>query len=408
MGSRVKAAITWTLVLAGVLTVAASQVSQGFENRAQSRTLANGLTLVTVERPGKATFGGMLACMAGYADDPSGGAGTAHLVEHLLAPPIIGSIGPSRELYTELSREYEKAGGADSPRTKALEAEVSRMKGRGQWNIGTTADFVYYGVMDYPAEWLERFLRAEAQTLKAIPDGDLRAAKETLIGEIRGTVGRDARGQIASVNLAVAFPDHPYGAAVGGRLSDIPAMTLESLRAFKAAHYSPDRCVVVLVGDIRPATFFPMAEKWLGDVPKSASPSGAAPRPRARQERRSAIESAAGPRVIVSYVKPPIPSRDNAVAEVVASVLGAGNDSRRQRQGIRLFGRAACPNVARQGTVGLQGNRAAGRYGSRHPLQPAGRVDRPGGRVVRDGKERSTSGRRDRAAPAFATQLTWR
>ncbi len=129
-----KVGLTLVLVLTISLTGAARQRGQDIENQAHTRTLANGLTIVVVERPGSASFGGMLACKAGTVDDPPGGAGTAHLVEHFLAGPTIGLIGPPKALLQELTQEYEKTGGVDSARSKALEAEAATWRGRAGEN----------------------------------------------------------------------------------------------------------------------------------------------------------------------------------------------------------------------------------------------------------------------------------
>jgi zinc protease len=327
-----KVGLTLVLVLTISLTGAARQRGQDIESHAQTRTLANGLTIVVVERPGTATFGGMLGCKAGTVDDPPGGAGTAHLVEHFLAGPTIGLIGPPKALLQELTQEYEKTGGADSPRSKALEAEIAAArKGPQQWNIGTVQDFVFYGVMTYPAAGLDRFLETEAETMKAVPSGFIETQRQVLIDEITKTITKDVANQTANPNLATAFSDHPYGAPIGGVPSDVAAMTLDSVRAFKQAYYTPGRCIVAIVGEVSPAAVFSTADRLFGDIPKSVPRPETPPRPVVPGERRRTVESIAGPRLLLSFRKPPPPSRDDAVAEVVASLLGRGAESRLPR-----------------------------------------------------------------------------
>jgi len=79
--------VVWLLLLfpAG----ATAQDRLNIERQAQTRVLANGLTIVVVERPGTASFGGLLGYKAGTVDEPPGGVGTAHLVEHFLAGPAM-------------------------------------------------------------------------------------------------------------------------------------------------------------------------------------------------------------------------------------------------------------------------------------------------------------------------------
>ena len=329
MRVELRVGLTLVLVLTISLTGAAGQRGQDIERQAQTRVLANGLTIVVVERPGTASFGGLLGCKAGTADDPPGGAGTAHLVEHFLAGPTIGLIGPPKSLMQELTQEYGKTGGADSPRSKALEAEIAAARrGRQQWNIATAQDLVFYGVVDYPAVGLDRFLQAEAETMKAVPSGFIETQRQVLIDEITRTIAKDVSNQTANPNLTTAFAGHPYGAPIGGVPSDVAVMTLDSVRAFKQAHYVPGLCVVAVVGEVSAATVFSLVDRYFGDIPTRVVPPETKPLPLAAGERRRAVESIGGPRLLVSFRKPPAPSRDDAIAEVVASLLGRGAESR--------------------------------------------------------------------------------
>ncbi len=223
--------LTLVLVLTISLTGAAQQRGQDIESRAHTRALANGLTIVVIERPGTGSFGGMLACKAGTADDPPGGAGIAHLVEHFLAGPTLELIGPPKALMRDLTQEYEKTGGVDSARSKALEAEIAAArKGRQQWNIGTVQDFVFYGVTNHPAAGLDRFLQAEAETMDAVPSGSIETQRQVLIDEITRTIAKDVSNQTANPNLTTAFAGHPYGAPIGGVPPDAQPLTLAIAR----------------------------------------------------------------------------------------------------------------------------------------------------------------------------------
>ncbi len=108
---------------------------QSVESRTQVRRLGNGLTVIVSEKHGSSTFGGTLTCLAGYAFDPPGGSGTAHLTEHLLRDFTVASVGAPPELHRQLREAYTNR--AD---VQALEAQVAKLKDRGQWNIMTISD----------------------------------------------------------------------------------------------------------------------------------------------------------------------------------------------------------------------------------------------------------------------------
>jgi len=288
-----------------------------------ARTLANGLTAIAVDRPASGQFDAVTACLVGYAFDPPGGSGTSHLVEHFLADPVLRTIGPPRELISELTREYEKAGGQDSARTKALEAQMASWKATGRWNIGTSADLVHYGVMSYPAAGIERYIAAVERTLRMVPQANMELHRASLLKELR-ELERDPRHAMLSVNAVATFGDHPYGVPTGGRVEDVQRMTLETLQQFVASYYSPDRCVLAVVGDVRPARALDLAERFLGTLPRKPAALAMRKPTRAEGERRFAVASIAGPRVLVNFLKPPPPAREDNVAAVVASLL-SGN-----------------------------------------------------------------------------------
>jgi zinc protease len=89
--------------------------------------------------------------------------------------------------------------------------------------------------------------------------GELTFSQTTLESE-RGVVlaeERDRAGAGLDVHLAqmsAQFPGHPIARSVIGRTEVIEAATPYQLRAFYDAYYRPERAVVVVVGDVDPAT----------------------------------------------------------------------------------------------------------------------------------------------------------
>ena len=181
-----------------------------------------------------------------------------------------------------------------------------------------------------PARGLDRFLKAEADTMKVVPSGCHRGPTA---GTDRGNNQEDQQGRQQpdrerQLDHRIRRSSVPRRTR-RRRAVDVAATTLDSVRAFKQAHYTPGRCIVAVVGEVSAAMVFSLADQvTLSDIPKAVPLPEAPPHPVAPGERRRAVESIAGPRLLVSFRKPPAPSRDDAVAEVVASLLGRGAESR--------------------------------------------------------------------------------
>lgn len=63
------------------------------------------------------------------------------------------------------------------------------------------------------------------------------------------------------------FAGHPYGRPTVGTQASISALTPEQLSAFHAAHWTPDRLVVSVVGDVRPPEVANWIARHWNDVP---------------------------------------------------------------------------------------------------------------------------------------------
>ncbi|HEY1493781.1 MAG TPA: pitrilysin family protein [Candidatus Solibacter sp.] len=192
-----------------------------------------------------------------------------------------------------------------------------------------TEDFTQF-CETVPASALERLLWMEsnhfAQFLpQNLTQKNLDRQREVVMNERRQKLENEAYHRIHPVLHEQAFPPgHPYNHEAVGEYADLRSITLDDVRAFYAAHYTPDQMSIAIVGDFDPAEtkrwvakyFGPLAPADVLALPLRSAPLLAAPKfvqlgERVREER-----------VHFVWVGPPAVSRDAAALEFAAFMLG--------------------------------------------------------------------------------------
>src|SRR5438874_1959078 len=113
-------------------TSAFAQDLASFEKRVTVKSLANGLTLLVLQRPEAPVFAFFTHVDAGSAQDPLGETGLAHMMEHMAfkGTDKIGTRNYAAEkvalekvekAYTAYNAERHKRVGMDEPKLKNLE-----------------------------------------------------------------------------------------------------------------------------------------------------------------------------------------------------------------------------------------------------------------------------------------------
>jgi zinc protease len=152
---------------------------------------------------------------------------------------------------------------------------------------------------------------------------------------------------------AAAYRDHPYGRMPGGTEPTIRMQTRDTLSAFYTRCYRPDRCTLVLVGDIAVEQTREIAEKSFGDWAgrSAAAPaartalavggrSGEPPKAPVIGERTIAPADVEQPILGTAYRGPAAASTAPAgAAQIVAALLGRSD----------VGGRLATPRLAGTG-----------------------------------------------------------
>src|SRR5688572_3675253 len=224
------------------------------------RTLANGLRVIVVERPGTPLVAAQLLVKNGAEVDPPELSGLANMVAGLLTK------GTAKRSATQIAEEVEALGASleSFARWDASRVNLDAMSSKVAPALEIMAD-----VVKRPAFNNEEIDRLKQQTLDDL------------------TVELGDPGTIAAyVGSRVVFGDTPYGQPLNGTPQSIPRITREDLLKYHSRYYRPDNAVLIFGGDIKAAQAFTLAQKLFGDWNKPAAPLAPVAAPKDRKSTR--------------------------------------------------------------------------------------------------------------------------
>jgi predicted Zn-dependent peptidase len=353
-------------VLAALIPIGSlPALAQDLEGRVSAKTLANGLTVLIVERHEAPVFSTVYGFKVGSVDEIPGITGTAHLFEHMAfkGTPKIGTRDYAKELPImeqsnrvgrELSLELLKRDRADQEKVKKLRTQLGELDkqqkpfivkdeidqiynnaGGVGLNASTGTDLTQYYI-SLPSNRLELFCLVESERMKNAVLREFYTERSVIQEERKQTTEAVPMRLLNEMFMAAAFMAHPYNHPVVGWASDIDSVTLEEAIAFKKRYYSPGNCVIVVVGDVYPEAAWPLFERYFGDIPAGDPvPPIRTAEPKQLGERRVRLEFAAEPMMLMGFHKPTFPSKEDAAAQVVANVLTMGRTGRLYKDLVR-------------------------------------------------------------------------
>ena len=229
------------------------------------KTLANGLRVIVIDRPGTPLVTAQLVIKNGGEVDPPELAGLGNMLADLVTK------GTEKRSATQIAEEIEALGGTlySSARWDSTRIGVDVMSPK----IGPAID-ILADVVRRPTFKAEEIDRLRQQTLDDL------------------TVELGEPGSIARyVASRVIFGDAPYGQPLAGTTETITRISRDDFLKYHQRWYRPDNAILVMGGDIRSLKAFTLAQQYFGDWKKPAGPLPAltAPKPVAT----------AGPRVVV-------------------------------------------------------------------------------------------------------------
>lgn len=258
--------------------------------------LKNGLTLFWGCHRDEPRIQTRLAFRAGSRFDPPGGAGTAHLVEHLLfkGTPRLGSRHPRREaaalaqleaLFEEASALASAASSASqrpTPAQNRLWRRIFRLSDKistlaepnaydrqlAEW--GVTESNAYTGLDEtlfsavVPSGSLESWLHLERERFEALIFRLFAVEREVILDEYFRDMDKD-ESRLNNRVMARLFSGTPYARPILGDQAFLEYPRPSLIRAWFHQYYRPENMVMVLSGDLHEESLPRVVEQIWGD-----------------------------------------------------------------------------------------------------------------------------------------------
>lgn len=350
-----------SLAPAPTLAEAPDASGAGLAERVIEHKLANGLTVLLVERHQTPVVSINLTFGVGGLNEQTGLTGVAHLYEHMAfkGTRTLGTkdYAQERPLLEELDRlnaeidilreQLLAAGQEHSPALQQLQQAFKAAQERAdQWVVGNEMAMLYqrHGAVglnastgkdvtrytvSLPANRLPLWAAIEADRMAHPVLREFYKERAVVMEERRLRTEDSPNGLLYETFVAAAFQAHPYGFPTIGWASDIQALTPAATERFFRTYYGPANAVVAIVGDIKPPEVIALIEQTFGRIPATPPPPRVVTvEPPQRGERRVEVEFDAEPALLIGYHKPALGHPDDFVFDVLDSVLSEGVTSR--------------------------------------------------------------------------------
>ena len=341
--------------------------SFGLADRVVEQKLANGLTVLMVERHQTPVVSLNMTFRVGGVNEQVGQTGLAHLYEHMAfkGTRTVGTKDYEKErpileewfrVGTELEQRQRELARRSSERPaspedraaiEGLQKQFTELQEKaGQFVAGNEMALLYQrhggvGLNAATGKDLTRYmisLPANRLPLWAALEAD-RMAHPVLreFYKERGVVMEERRlrnddspsGLLFETFTSAAFRAHQYGIPTIGWESDILSLTPADTEAFFKAYYGPGNATIAIVGDMNPKDVMALIEQTFGRIPAAPpQPSIVTVEPPQRGERRVEVEFDAEPSVAIGFHKPALGHPDDYVFDVIDAVLSDGLTSR--------------------------------------------------------------------------------
>ena len=269
------------------------------------RTLANGLRVIVVERPGLPILSAHLVVKSGGEVDPADGAGAMEMLAALLLR------GGGERSATQIAQAIEALGGTIETGAgwDQTAAKLTVMAGQAPAALEILSDVVRRPTLG----------AAEVERLRAETLDELRVRME------------EPRTLAKAAAARVIFGSGPYGHMLGGTPKSVAHLSRAQFAKLHATYFRPDHAVLVFAGSVTAEQGFAWAGQFFGDWKKPAAPLPAVRVAEAPAKPRVVIidmPNAGQAAVVVGKMAVARKAADYFPGVVASAVLGGGYSAR--------------------------------------------------------------------------------
>jgi predicted Zn-dependent peptidase len=355
----------------------------GLADRVIEHKLANGMTVLMVERHQAPVVSINMTFGVGGVNEQVGQTGLAHLYEHMAfkgtrtvgtkdyekEKPILDELNRVGTELEQRQRDFAKRS-ADTPvdvnektaidtlqkRFKELQdqalpfvagnemALLYQRHGGVGLNASTGKDLTRY-VISLPSNRLPLWAAIESDRMANPVLREFYKERGVVMEERRMRNDDSPNGLLFETFTSAAFRAHQYGIPTIGWESDILSLTPAATEAFFKTYYGPGRATIGIVGDINPKEVIALIENTFGKIPAAPPPPQIVTvEPPQRGERRVEVEFDAEPSLAIGFHKPGLGHPDDYVFDVIDELLTDGPTSRLYSKLVRESRLAASVN----------------------------------------------------------------
>ncbi len=263
-------------------------------------TLDNGLKVVCEQLPYVHSASIGVWARTGSANETAAQAGISHFIEHLLFK------GTQRRTARQIMEAIEGRG--------------------GQLNAFTTREYTcYYArVLD---QHVASAFDVLADMVKNSTFHDLDKERNVILEEI-SMIKDVPEDYVHDLTTEQVWPDHPLGRPISGSEETVSATTLDSVRGYRDAWYTPENMIVSIVGRFDEAAFLQQVKEEFGTLPAQRIPAVQSGAPAYHSGQRVDRRTIAQDHVVCCFPSVSITDPSRFAYDMLSSVLGGGSTSR--------------------------------------------------------------------------------
>jgi predicted Zn-dependent peptidase len=353
--------VVWLVAPAMALAQSGSSIQPYIDRVMQHITefeLANGIKFIVMERHQSPTVSFMTYVNVGSAYEQPGKTGAAHFLEHLAfkgttqigtenyqtEKPLLDQLdGLFQQLrtaeasgqkaqVTQLQQQFDQTNAKAAALVKQNEfGQIVQQAGGVGLNATTSADATRY-FYSFPANKLELWMSLESERFMQPVFREFFEEKNVILEERRMRTDNSPIGRLVEAFLQTALPNHPYGRPVIGSEADIRNLSREDISQLYNTYYTPNRIIIGIVGDVNPKQVQQMAEAYFARYQVQSQAADVTVNAPAQTEPRSVtVNMPTEPWYMEGYQRPAVTDPDDAVYQMIASILSDGRTSRLYR-----------------------------------------------------------------------------